>query len=111
MPSHSEPDFGHLKPRVATYIFDAPAGWEHEMIEVVHTGRVDGAVWNPLADVWAIRKRGWCWSKDDEQWEHEPLPSSRDDEFYARCRFTLAEAMPIAARVRDREISRRTDAR
>lgn len=30
-------------------------------------------------------------------WEHEPLPSSRDDEFIARCRFeTFDEAVKIA---------------
>lgn len=28
----------------------------------------------------------------DGDWEHEPIPSSRDDEFYERCRFTEEEA-------------------
>jgi hypothetical protein len=37
-------------------------------------------------DKWAVRRLGWCLRKDHE-WEYEPLPSSRDDDFYARCRF------------------------
>src|SRR5690606_19883168 len=37
-------------------------------------------------DKWAIYNRGSVLSKDGT-WEYEPLPSSRDDEFLARCRF------------------------
>ena len=39
---------------------------------------------------WAIRDSGACLNKNNE-WEWEPLPSSRDDEFYARCRWDTAE--------------------
>jgi hypothetical protein len=35
---------------------------------------------------YAVRHYGACLSKDGE-WEHEPMPSSRDDEFLRRCRF------------------------
>lgn len=28
----------------------------------------------------------------DGDWEHEPIPSSRDEEFYRRCRFTEEDA-------------------
>lgn len=35
---------------------------------------------------WAVRKHGSCLDKNGE-WEYEPMPSSRTDEFYARCRF------------------------
>lgn len=43
------------------------------------------------------RGQGWavCWMGDvltrDGEWEWEPQPSSRDDAFYARCRFTTEE--------------------
>ena len=42
---------------------------------------------------WAVRLYGNCLNHDAE-WEWEPMPSSRDDEFYARCRFdTLDKAV------------------
>ena len=42
---------------------------------------------------WAVRWHGRCLTKTAE-WEYEPLPSSRDDAFYARCRFdTLEQAV------------------
>lgn len=45
---------------------------------------------------YAVRFGGWCINKDLEE-EHEPLPSSRDDAFYARCRWdTLEEAVDAA---------------
>lgn len=46
--------------------------------------------------LWAIRENGFCLNKDGE-WEYEPQPSSRDDEFFDRCRFaTLDEAFTKA---------------
>src|SRR6185503_10161215 len=36
--------------------------------------------------MWAVRRAGFCLAKDGE-WEWEPLPSSRDEEFLSRCRF------------------------
>lgn len=43
-------------------------------------------------DKWAVRRGSECLSRSGE-WEWEPLPSSRDDDFLARCRFdTAAEA-------------------
>lgn len=42
-------------------------------------------------DKWAIRQNGRCLNKDGE-WEYEPMPSSRDEDFFARCRFSLDEA-------------------
>jgi hypothetical protein len=35
---------------------------------------------------YAVRQAGAVMSKIGN-WEHEPIPSSRDDEFFARCRF------------------------
>lgn len=43
-------------------------------------------------DKWAIRNRGECLNRNGE-WEYEPLPSSRTDEFLERCRFSLADAL------------------
>lgn len=44
---------------------------------------------------WAVRRNSSCLAKDGE-WEYELIPSSRDDEFYARCRFdSLAEALAV----------------
>ena len=41
---------------------------------------------------WAVRRLSSCLNKEGE-WEYEPIPSSRDDDFYARCRFdSLDEA-------------------
>lgn len=39
---------------------------------------------------WAVRRLGECLNKQGE-WEYEPMPSSRDDEFLTRCRFDSAE--------------------
>lgn len=40
---------------------------------------------------WAIRRSGSCLALDG-LWEFEPMPSSRDEEFLARCRYDSAEA-------------------
>ena len=46
--------------------------------------------------LWAVRLNGECLNKSGE-WEWEPMPSSRDDEFLARCRFaTHTEAIRAA---------------
>ena len=43
----------------------------------------------------AVRKDGLCLAVGGV-WEWEPLPSSRDDEFYERCRFTSFAAATSA---------------
>lgn len=47
-------------------------------------------------DVWAVTDGGGSVYNTDGVFEYEPLPSSRDEEFYARTRFTLKKAMEIA---------------
>lgn len=107
MPSHHSVQ---TSARVGTYIFDAPEGYEHEMIEVVNVGETcSDRVWRPT-DVWAVRKRGWCLDIDGD-WVYEPLPSSRDEDFKARCRFTLDEALVRAEQARDLDNLRRSDSR
>lgn len=47
-------------------------------------------------DKWSVRLDGNCLNKRGD-WEWEPMPSSRDDEFLNRCRFeTLEEALDAA---------------
>ena len=46
-------------------------------------------------DLYAVRAEGSCLNKEGH-WEWEPQPSSRDDEFIARCRFaTYDEALEV----------------
>jgi hypothetical protein len=42
-------------------------------------------------DRWAVRRGRMCLASTGE-WEWEPLPSGRDEAFFARCRFATAEA-------------------
>lgn len=39
---------------------------------------------------WAIIKGGNCFSRELD-WEYEPMPSGRDEEFLVRCRFNSSE--------------------
>lgn len=47
-------------------------------------------------DMWKVEKSGENLNKQGE-WEHEPLPSARDDAFLERSRFSSAEAAIAAA--------------
>lgn len=69
--------------QVETYILDS---WNNGETEVLLTNRhsIDGS------DHWAIVEHGCCLNKSGE-WELEPIPSSRDDAFYARCRWHRAQ--------------------
>lgn len=44
---------------------------------------------------WAVLDGSRCLNHDGG-WEYEPLPSNRTDEFLARCRFPLEEAIDRA---------------
>ena len=49
-----------------------------------------------VPDLWAVRRHGDVLNRSGE-WEWEPMPSSRDDEFLVRCRFsTHTEAIAAA---------------
>ena len=62
-------------------------------MEVVATKFDDGGL-TPTA--WAVREGGAVLSKDGD-WEFEPIPSSRDDEFISRTRWDTAEEAANAA--------------
>ena len=62
----------------------------------IHVVRCEGHMLPKQPYMWAVK-----WFSDvlakDGTWGWEPLPSSRDDEFYARCRFdTIEEAWAAA---------------
>lgn len=44
---------------------------------------------------YAVRRRGRCLNTSGK-WEYEPMPSSRDDAFYERCRFKSFEEAAAA---------------
>jgi hypothetical protein len=49
--------------------------------------------------IWAVCNGG-CVRNVLGEWEYEPFPSGRDDEFIARTRFPFAEAWEIASAIR-----------
>ena len=51
----------------------------------------------PMPVMWKVTLRGWFTLDHDGNWEAEPIPSSRDEDYYRRCRFeTLEEAWEAA---------------
>jgi hypothetical protein len=54
----------------------------------------------------AVRRGNSCLTMGGE-WEYEPLPSDRDDEFYRRCRFASFEAAANALDDYERKAVRR----
>jgi hypothetical protein len=50
---------------------------------------------HPERGGWAITRAGSCFNREGE-WEWEPLPSSRDDEYLMRNRYTFVEAVEKA---------------
>lgn len=58
---------------------------QREIVIMERQGR-DAVRWSISVDIHS----GCCLNRDGD-WEYEPVPSSRDDEFYARCRFPSFE--------------------
>lgn len=53
--------------------------------------RIEEVLQRDGSSLWAIRRQfGDCMNKSGE-WEDEPQPSERHDEFFARCRFATPE--------------------
>jgi hypothetical protein len=61
-----------------------------EEITIQRMRQIDGPA------LWSVKLGGNCLNKSGE-WEWEPMPSSRDDAFLARCRFESPEAAIDAA--------------
>ena len=76
-----------------------PVSWKPVDLDVRQHFRdfkVDEVAQLKGAAKFAVRSGCTCLNKEGEM-EYEPIPSSRDDEFIARCRFdTLAEAFDAA---------------
>jgi hypothetical protein len=51
--------------------------------------RIEAAQQRDGSVLWAIRRSRSVLNKEGE-WEYEPMPSSRDEEFFARCRYASA---------------------
>ena len=51
---------------------------------------LDHTSWGEKGEKWAIRCTSMCLNKKGE-WEFEPSPSNRYDEFFERCRWNSAE--------------------
>ena len=78
------------------YQFEHEAGRRDYPGMQVRLVRMDSPFYEGIK--WAVRWMGRCLTHDGE-WEYEPQPSSRDDAFYARCRFdSLEKAMTLAAK-------------
>lgn len=98
---------GAERATVYTVNLDAPM---HEWVRVELTCLAGGGPYKPPTDTWAVRKGGLCLDEDDD-WIAEPIPSSRDAEFYATSRWQLGSALRRARRVARREALWRQDAR
>lgn len=114
MPSHKTSEFVDVLAKWSaaiptTYTVNL-AEPTHEWITVVLTCQAGEGPHKPPTDTWAVRKGGLCLNSGDE-WEWEPLPSSRDEEFFARTRWELTSALSRAVTVAKREAHRRRDAR
>ncbi len=76
---------------VSAYSFPIDVDEENPPLTVSRSGYA-------AEDAWAIRHTGFRLGRD-ERFDYEPTNSSRTDEFIASHTFTLAEALPIAARI------------
>lgn len=54
--------------------------------------RIEEARQSDGSILWAVRRAGTSCLATDGHWEFEPMPSSRDDDFIQRTRYTSPEA-------------------
>jgi hypothetical protein len=59
---------------------------QYNLVELQRRDQREGVV------RWSINLRGYCLNQRTQDWEWEPQPSSREDEFLRDCRFESAEA-------------------
>lgn len=76
---------------IAAYALPAPGAGPIDQIRIERVRQMNGAA------LWAVRFRGDVLNKSGE-WEWEPMPSGRDDDFLARARFDTAEEAIAAIR-------------
>jgi hypothetical protein len=76
--------------RVAVEAYAIPAQRGRSPIRIERARRATGG------DLWKVMRDGDCLTRMGE-WEWEPMPSSRDDEFISRCRFDDVESAVQAA--------------
>lgn len=86
------------RPFVSQYIVNLGAEF-HEWITVAFVCGAGEGPHAPPHDWWAIKRGESRALNSDGEWEFEPLPSSRSDEYLARTRFTLADALRRAQAV------------
>jgi hypothetical protein len=61
---------------------------------------------NPEQNHWAVTRHGSVLNKDLE-FEYEPMPSSRDEDFFNRCRFrSVEEAAQYLTKYQERKAKR-----
>lgn len=64
---------------------------------------IDEAMQRDGSRLFAVRRGAWTANRDGE-WEYEPIPSSRDDDYLLRCRFADWEtAFLLAQRMADEQ--------
>jgi len=97
------------QPRVTRYTL---GGWDPltPSISVELTCEAGQGPHKPPHDWWAVRDGRGCCLNSDGEWEYEPQPSSRKDDFLARTRFTEQGAIAVA-RVRYDRDQRHADER
>lgn len=83
-------------PPVTQYTYAWPR-FEHLNVEVSRVGAFVLGTFDLSADVWAVRWLGRCINERGE-WEFEPSPSNRDDDFKERTRFPVEKAKDLALR-------------
>lgn len=92
-------DGASLQPLVSTR-YQFKTDFDNHNISPVTFDRMSSPFYG--GEKWAVRRNSSCLARDGE-WEYEPIPSSRDDEFYARCRFdSLADALAAVERANNR---------
>lgn len=70
-------------------------------VRIVERGERDGVMY------YAVKWRGWTANRDRE-WEYEPIPSGRDDDYFARCRFEEWEEAALIAQHMAHEVLSQT---
>ena len=89
---------GHFPMRAVEWrVGPDPSSYDHREIRIVEQVQRDGST------LYAVKEGPWAANHSGE-WEYEPLPSSRDDAYLARCRFKEWEDAALMAQRKAREM-------